>query len=119
MDITEDEYKIFWKRKGENTATSPLGLHVGNHKVAINDDDLMKVHRNMMLLPFLHGSAPKRWCSSMQLMLKKDPGHPWIHRLRIIELLDASFNGALMMFIGRKMVHHIYDKKHHKSISVW
>ena len=63
----------------------------------------------MMLLPFIHGLAPTLWCRSIQLMLQKDPGKPWIHRLRIIELLDASFNAALMIIVGRKLIHNEND----------
>ena len=109
-DITSSEYTKFWKKKRENTSTSPLGLHVGHYKVSILNEDIAEVHRIMMVLPFMYGFSPKRWCSSVQLMLQKDPGHPWIHRLRIIELLDASLNAALMILIGRKMIHYINDK---------
>lgn len=98
------------EKKRENTSTSPLGLHVGHYKVSILNEDIAEVHRIMMVLPFMYGFSPKRWCSSVQLMLQKDPGHPWIHRLRIIELLDASLNAALMILIGRKMIHYINDK---------
>ena len=37
-------------------------------------------------------------------MLEKDPGHPWIHRLRIIELFDSQLNAGFQFFIGRRMV---------------
>ena len=109
-DITSSEYTKFWKKKRENTSTSPLGLHVGHYKVSILNEDIAEVHRIMMVLPFMYGFSPKRWCSSVQLMLQKDPGHPWIHRLRIIELLDASLNAALMILIGSKMIHYINNK---------
>ena len=109
--ITTEDYHSFWSKKRESTATSPMGLHVGHFKVSLDNPNIANVHRTMMELPFQFGFAPKRWCSSVQLMLQKDPGHPWIHRLRIIELLDASFNGALMILIGRKMVHHAKHKR--------
>ena len=88
-----------------------MGLHVGHYKVSVENEGIATVHRIMMELPLKFGFAPKRWCSSVQLMLQKDPGQPWIHRLRIIELLDAAYNGALMIFIGRKMVHHAKKKE--------
>ena len=108
--ISMEEYCKFWSKKRESTATSPLGIHVGHYKVSIENVKIAEVHRAMMEMPFKYGFAPERWCSSVQLMLQKDPGQPWIHRLRIIELLDASFNGALMILIRRKMVYHA--KKH-------
>ena len=110
-DITKEEFYSFWSKKRESTATSPMGLHIGHYKACLDNEDIADVHRMMIVLPFQFGFAPKRWCTSVQLMLQKDPGHPWIHRLRIIELLDASFNGALMILIGRKMVHHANNRQ--------
>ena len=49
-------------------------------------------------------------------MLQKDLGKPWIHRLRIIELLDANLNAGLMILVVRIMVNSANDaKKIHPS----
>ena len=39
-------------------------------------------------------------------MLEKEPGAPWIHRLRIIELFDAQANAGFQIFVGRRMMRH-------------
>ena len=39
-------------------------------------------------------------------MLEKEPGAPWIHRLRIIELFDAQTNAGFQLFVGRTMMRH-------------
>ncbi len=39
-------------------------------------------------------------------MLEKEPGAPWIHRLRIIELFDAQANAGFQIFEGRKLMRH-------------
>ena len=101
-DISDAEYTSFWDKKRESTATSQFGLHVGHYKTGIQDEDILQVHKTLMLVPFIRGFAPKKWCKSIQLMLQEDPGRPWIHRLSIIELLDAYFNAALMIIFGRK-----------------
>ena len=109
--LTNEEYKQFWIKKRESTTTSPYGLHVGHYKAACNVDDLIEVHRRLAQLPFQFGFPPTRWCKSIQLMLLKDPGKPWIHRLRIIELLDSNMNAALMLLVGRRLVHSVKDNK--------
>ena len=43
-------------------------------------------------------------------MLEKDPGRPWIHRLRIIELFDSQVNASFQIYIGRKMMFNAVDK---------
>ena len=109
-EITEEEYKKFWKRKRETTATSPFGLHIGHYKAGITVDIICEIQRHLMLIPFQIGFTPNRWKKTVQLMLEKDKGRPWIHRLRIIELFDSQLNAALQILIGRKMVYHALDK---------
>ena len=102
--LTIEEYKQFWKKKKEETVTSPFGLHVGHFKAALQNVKILNVHRIMLLLPFQTALVPHRWKKTVQTMLEKDPGHPWIHRLRIIELFDAQVNAGFQLFIGRHMV---------------
>ena len=103
--ITVEDYKKFWKRKRESTTTSPFGLHVGHYKVAASSKSLVDIQRSLMTIPFEIGFVPTRWRKTVQLMLEKDPGRPWIHRLRIIELFDAQLNAALQMIIGQRLVY--------------
>ena len=102
--ISLEDYKKFWKRKREETATSPFGLHVGHYKAATQKEEILNVHRIMLMIPFQTSLVPNRWKKTVQTMLEKDPGHPWIHRLRIIELFDSQVNAGFQIFIGRNMV---------------
>ena len=102
--LSLEEYKRFWRKKREETVTSPFGLHVGHFKAATQQDEILNVHRIMLLLPFQTALVPNRWKKTVQTMLEKDPGHPWIHRLRIIELFDAQVNAGFQIFIGRKLI---------------
>ena len=99
-----------WRKKRESTATSPFGLHVGHFKVGLDEEDIAEVHREMMIIPFQIGYAPKRWRKTVQLMLEKDKGRSWIHRLRIIELFDAQLNAALQIIVGKRMVYNALQK---------
>ena len=102
--LTLEEYKQFWRKKKEATVTSPFGLHVGHYKAALQQEEILNVHRLLLLIPFQTGLVPYRWKKTVQTLLEKDPGHPWIHRLRIIELFDSQVNAGFQIFIGRKMV---------------
>ena len=102
--LSLSDYKKFWKCKRETTVTSPFGLHVGHYKAALQNDKLLNVHRLLLLIPFQTGLVPSRWRKTVQTMLEKDPGQPWIHRLRIIELFDAQVNAGFQIFIGRQMI---------------
>ena len=101
-----EEYKQFWKKKRETTVTSPYGLHVGHYKAATLHPKILNVHRLLLLIPFQTGLVPTRWRRTVQTMIEKEPGAPWIHRLRIIELFDAQANAGFQIFIGRKLMHH-------------
>lgn len=105
VDISLQDYKSFWFKKRESTAASPHGLHVGHYKVCAASKKLAPVQRMMMLAPFQVGFLPKRWRKTVQLMLEKDTGIPWLLRLRIIELFDGQLNVALQILVGRQMVH--------------
>ena len=99
------------EKKRETTVTSPFGLHVGHYKAATYKLKVLEVHRVLLLIPFLTGKVPVRWRRTVQTMLEKEPGAPWIHRLRIIELFDAQANAGFQIFIGRNMMHHAVKNK--------
>ena len=54
--------------------------------------------------------VPIRWRKTVQTMLEKEPGSPWIHRLRIIELFDAQANAGFQIFIGQKMIRNAVEQ---------
>ena len=105
-----EDYANFWKKKRENTVTSPYGLHVGHYKAAITKPSILEVHRKLLLIPFQTGMVPVRWRKTVQTMIEKEPGAPWIHRLRIIELFDAQANAGFQIFVGRHMMRHAVNK---------
>ena len=108
-NITIEEYKKFWKKKREITATSPFGLHIGHYKSVLQHDDILESHLQMMVIPFKYGYAQKKLCKTVQIMLEKNPGSPWTHRLRIIELFDSQLNAAMQIVFGKRMVYNALD----------
>ena len=70
-ELSLAEYKRFWKKKKEETATSPFGLHIGHYKAATEKEEILNVHRIMLLLPFQMALVPHRWKKQYRQRLKK------------------------------------------------
>ena len=111
-DINIDEFKRYWIKKRESTATSPYGLHIGHYKSVVNDENILEVHRKLLLIPFQYAFVPQRWAQTVQIMLEKDSGKPWTTRLRIIELFDAQVNCGLKIIFGKRMVDNALKRGH-------
>ena len=106
-NITLKQYRKFWQKKRESTATSPYGLHIGHYRsvLEIQYEDILSVHHKLMIIPFKYAIIPMRWAKTVQVLLEKDIGNPWSNRLRIIELFDSQVNAGLQMLIGKRMVY--------------
>ena len=106
VNITLEEYQHFWKHKRESTVTSPYGLHTGHYRSVLQkeSEDIMEVHRKLLVIPFKFAMIPDRWAQTIQILLEKDSGSPWTHRLRIIELFDSQVNAGLQIIFGKRMV---------------
>jgi hypothetical protein len=102
----------------ESTSTSPSGWHLRHYKAIVNDPDLKKQdpkHSHLrerkthfvsalvklLNIPIKYGFAPKRWCTSVTVMIEKDPGNPRIERLRVIHLFKADYNLSLKLLWGK------------------
>ena len=105
-EITFEDYKEFWKKKRESTATSPFGLHIGHYRSAlgIQSTDILEVHHKLLVISFKFAYVPERWSKTVQVLLEKDSGRPWTTRLRIIELFDSQVNAGLQILFGKRMV---------------
>ncbi len=109
--ITEDEFRATYKLAHENTSSSPSGRHVGHYKAILNDPNFVSLHTTMMNIPFQVSITPDRWTRVTDIMLEKDPGTAWSHRLRIFALFESDFNNAKRILIARKVGHHLEDNK--------
>ena len=114
-DLAIDTTKVFgwfkhWKLR---TSTSPSGLHLGLWKSAIgvvfpdkrthdeDDPGPQAPTRNEDILGWIStylelirttGVIPSRWQQTVNLMLEKIPGRPFVHKIRIIHILEADVN---------------------------
>jgi hypothetical protein len=73
----------------------------------------------LLNIPIKYRFAPK-WCTSVTVMIEKDPGDPRIKRLHVIHLFEADYNLSLNLLWGKRMVYqgednNCFGKQQHGS----
>ena len=111
-------FKSAFGSLSEKKSSSNSGRHIGHYKAALNCETTMEIHCRMMSIPFKHGIVPERWTKVTDVMLEKNPGTPRIHRLRVIQLIEADLNQCLLILFTRPMVHNS-DKHYLLHRSQW
>jgi hypothetical protein len=105
-----DDFTQGFKKVHERISSSASGRHMGHYKAALHNKQLSQMYATMINLPMRHQFVPKRWCTTIQVLIEKDKGRPKIDRLRTIQLVEADFNMVLKVIFGRRLVHHADDK---------
>ena len=103
------EFQTLFRKTRESTSCGPSGLHMSHWKVIAEDDILSELWAWIIETAFVHGFTYKRWEVSYHCMLQKRD-RPYIHRLRIIQLFEGDFNGALKYILGRVLMYYMSDK---------
>ena len=103
--ISLDDYTSLFKHTKESTSSSPSKIHMGHYIASCEHTNISQVHCTFMELPFKYGFTLDRWLNSLHCMLlKKDK--PYLTQLRIIQLIEADFNGALKILLSRRLMRH-------------
>lgn len=125
--ITQDQVVQKLKNWKESTTTSPSGLHLGHYHCSWRDprmsledtarDEIIHQQKQFLratvsLLNYAlkFGHTHTRWTKIVNIMLQKDPGHPRIHRLRVIHIYEADYN-LLLAVKWRQALHYAEDHK--------
>jgi hypothetical protein len=100
--ISNDDVARGFKKWKESTSTSPSGCHLGLRRIPaipLHDQELDKTRRAILdvqtlaiNIPIHMGFAPDRWTTVVNAMLEKVQGTPWLHKLRVIHILEADYN---------------------------
>ena len=101
-----EEYKETFSKTRENTACGPSGIHMGHWKAALEINYLMKIHSFFIWSVFTFGHSYKRLEVSIHCMIQKKDD-PYSQKLRIIQLFEGDFNGALKYIIGRRLMKYV------------
>ena len=72
--ITEEDFRHYWRRARERTASSFSKLHFGHYKAAAYSQYMSEVHALKLSLIAQTGSAPERWARGLSVMLEKIAG---------------------------------------------
>lgn len=89
--ITPEQFIATVKDWKESTSTSISGRHLGHYRTAILDEDVARLHTNLLNLPITHGFAPERWTHSVTPLIEKDSERPYLTRLWVIlHLFEAD-----------------------------
>jgi exonuclease III len=123
--LSVHEMKKAYRIWNENTSTSPSGRHLGHYHALLKSDGLKKdsveavvmeasrdsiwsIHHTLFEYGIRNAHCFSRWKNIVNAMIEKEPGNPWIHRLRVIHLYENDYN----MLLGtqyRKAVHAAED----------
>jgi hypothetical protein len=112
--------KMFAKAFGRVTkkATSASGRHLGHYKAILDSPSLTSLLCHTMTLPWKHGICLTRWQKVVDVMLAKEEGLCRLHKLRIIQLIEADFNQCLLMLFTKPITHNM-DKYDARSPCQW
>ena len=115
-DLMIDTTKVFgWFKNWKiDTSTSPSGMHLGLWKSALgvvfpnkrktseeddpgpeiptDNEDILNWVTTYLELIRTTGTIPERWQQTVNLMLEKIPGKPFLNKIRIIHILEADMN---------------------------
>ena len=102
------EYQDLFNKTRESTACGPSGLHMSHWKALALDDELSTINSIFLWAAFHLGFVYDRWLISWHCMLLKKR-HPYVNKLRIIQLFEGDFNGMLKTLLGRNLMRHIVN----------
>lgn len=75
----------------------------------LDDPTLTELHATKMTLPYRNGFSPRSWQKVVNIMLEKQLGISWIHRLHIMALMESDFSHANRILFGRQLAFKIED----------
>ena len=96
--MTKEQFQYAFKIANEKTSSSPSDMHYTMWKAVAASNFYAEFLCIMIILPFVYGFANDQWLREIDVMLEKKKGVRKIHLLRIIGLLEADFNTALIFF---------------------
>jgi hypothetical protein len=112
--ITPDHVSKGFRKWRESTSTSPSGCHLGLRRISsytYEDPEveearrqILQVQTDVINIPIQNGFSPTRWQTVVNAMLEKIPGKPFLHKLRVIHILEADYNLALKQIFGKRLL---------------
>ena len=118
-EFTVDEVK----KERETTSTSPSGRHLGHYKSILKRDgtgkeehkesvdEIFGTQTALMNIAFKHGLSYKRWQNVKTILVEKDPGQPYLHQIRTIQIYESNLKLGIKIIWARRMMWNAVDKR--------
>ena len=108
--VSFQDFIHYFKHKKESTESLPSGRHVGHYKAVVQHPGIIQVHIDMANIGIKCGCALDRWKRVIGIMLEKKPGNCRLHRLRIIQLMEADYNFVLALLFGHRLANFAHKR---------
>ncbi len=88
----------------EYTSSSYSGLHFGPYIAALHCPDLLLLHAAKLSICARNRVSLARWGKGLTVLLQKNLGNVFVHKLRVICLLQADFNWWHKLIFAKQMI---------------
>ena len=105
FSTTFDEFKHFIKISKERTGTSPSGRHYGHYKALLQSGtEYMETIHAVLEIALQHNIILRRWRNTTTTLIEKEPGLPYVHRMRAIHIIEAEVQFLAKNFYVTKLM---------------
>ena len=102
--VTPEDFQQFWQHARESTGTSYSGLHFGHYIAASFCPGLLLLHAAKLTICARNNVSLARWGMGLTVLLEKILGNIFVHKLRVICLLEAGFNWWNKLIFAKQMM---------------
>jgi hypothetical protein len=89
--ISTADFQQYWRRVDERTSSSFSSVIFSHYKVVASHLMLSAMHAAYLTACARHCIPLVHWVIRLTVLLKKIVGHNFIHKLRVVCLLEANF----------------------------
>ncbi len=110
--VTPDDFKLFCPTAKERTGSSYRGLHFRHYIAALHCPNLLLLHAAKLSICARNGISLARWGKGLTVLLEKILGNIFVHKLRVICLLEADFNWWNKLIFAKRMMQQALQDGH-------
>ena len=105
FSTTFDDFKNFVKKSKEKTGTSPSGRHYGHYKALLQGGvEYLETIHDILELALQNNIILRRWRNTTTTLIEKEPGVPYVHRMRAIHIIEAEVQFLAKNFYVTKLM---------------
>ena len=102
---TYSDFRQFIKVTKKKTSSSPSGRHYGHYKALLEGKStFLQVIHGIVELAVQNNVILDRWTVTNTTLLEKNPGTPFIHRLRAIHIVEGDLQFVAKYYYAQKMM---------------